>query len=197
LWFILQERCTRIPCPKWRNFDIHSEMIFASCLHAPIIHSLKSTLTEVYQLDEVGSTLISEKLSLAPASLIEAFILQSALIRLTPAIEQTAMAVNSLDALLSAPKTHRLLFENAYVRILESRIEPGESVPLHTHLWDSISVILQGSRFVGIDHEGNMIEEKLEVGIERLKGDTSDSTLYTYTNVGPDSYHSIAFEIKK
>lgn len=111
-------------------------MIFASCLHAPMIHSLKNTFTEVYRLDDTAAALISDKLSLAPTSLIEAFIAQSALVCLIPTTEHSATPINPLDALLSAPKTHRLLFENAYVRILESRLEPGESVPLHTHQWE-------------------------------------------------------------
>ncbi len=172
-------------------------MIFASFLHAPMIHSLESTLTQIYQLDEAASALISEMLSSAATALIEAFITQSALVRLTPPAEQSEVTLNPLDALLSAPKTHRLLFENAYVRVLESRIEPGESVPLHTHQWDSIYVILQGSRFIGIDQMGHAIEEEWEAGIERFAGDTPESTLYAYTNVGAQPFHSIAFEIKK
>lgn len=109
---------------------------------------LKTTLTHVYQLD----ALISDRLSSAPASLTEAFIAQSAPVCLTPATEQREMAINPLDAFTSAPETHQLFFENAYVRVLKSRIEPGESVPLHTHQWDGIYVILQGSRFSGINH---------------------------------------------
>jgi hypothetical protein len=172
-------------------------MIFASYLHAPMVHSLKSTLTQVYQLDEASCALISDKFSAAPVSLIEAFIAQSALVCLIPTTEQGEMSLNPLDALLSAPKTHRLLFENAYVRILESRIEPGQHVPLHTHQWDTIYVILQGSRLIGIDPAGHSIEEELKPGVERFDGDTSDSTLYAYTNIGTKPYHSIAFEIKK
>lgn len=172
-------------------------MFFASCLHAPMIHSLKSTLTRVYQLDETACALISEKLSYAPASLIEAFIAQSALVCLIPTSEQRDMTINPLDALLIAPKTHQVLFENAYVRVLESRIEPGESVPLHTHQWDSIYVILQGSRFSGIDLESHRIEEEWETGIERFDGDKADSRLYAYTNIGTQPFLSIVFEIKK
>jgi|SRR5579862_574613 len=162
-----------------------------------MIHSLKSILTQVYQLDEAACALISDKFSSAPASLIEAFIAQSALVCLIPSTEQSKMILNPLDALLSAPKTHRLLFENAYVRILESHIGPGENVPIHTHQWDTIYVILQGSRLIGIDPEGRAIEEESKAGVERFEGDTSDSTLYAYTNIGTKPYCSIAFEIKK
>ncbi len=159
--------------------------------------SLKNTLTQVYQLDEAASVLISDKLSSAPASLVEAFIAQSALVCLIPTTGQGEIIINPLDALLSAPQTHQLLFENASVRVLESTIEPGQSVPLHTHQWDSVYVILQGSCFIGVNEEGHRIEEELKPSIERFKGDAPDSPLYTYTNVGPKPFYSIVFEIKK
>jgi quercetin dioxygenase-like cupin family protein len=41
----------------------------------------------------------------------------------------------SLDALSAAPAQHRLLFENAHVRVLDTRIAPGERTPVHTHRW--------------------------------------------------------------
>jgi hypothetical protein len=172
-------------------------MIFASSLHAPMGHSLKTTLTQVYQLDEAACALISDKLASSQASLVETFIAQSASVCLTPTSQQRETVLNPQDALLCAPKTHRLLFENEYVRILESRIDPGESVPVHTHQWDSLYVIMQGSRFRGIDGKGNVIEEAWGVGVEQFKGDTPDCILYAYTNVGAQPFLSIAFEIKK
>ena len=42
---------------------------------------------------------------------------------------------DSLDALTAAPESHRLLFENDAVRVLETRIAPGETTLLHTHRW--------------------------------------------------------------
>jgi hypothetical protein len=35
----------------------------------------------------------------------------------------------SLDALIAAPGQHRLVFENAHVRVLDTRIGPGERTP--------------------------------------------------------------------
>jgi len=40
-----------------------------------------------------------------------------------------------LDALTTTPDFHRLLLENESVRMIETRVEPGETVPLHTHCW--------------------------------------------------------------
>ncbi|MBX9744707.1 MAG: methyltransferase domain-containing protein [Chlamydiales bacterium] len=177
------------------QFVAHKEKGLENGVH--LESSLKNTLTQVYQLDEAASAFISDKLSSAPASVVEAFIAQSTLVCLMPTTGEGEIVINPLDALLSAPKTHRLLFENASLRVLESRIEPGESVPPHTHQWDSVYVILQGSRFIGVNQEGHTIEEEWEPGVERFKGDAPDSSLYTYTNVSPKPFYSIAFEIKK
>ena len=36
-----------------------------------------------------------------------------------------------LDALTAAPQNHRLLFENETVRVLDTFVRPGQTVPLH------------------------------------------------------------------
>jgi hypothetical protein len=38
-----------------------------------------------------------------------------------------------LDALVAAPAHHTLLFENDVVRVLDTRIAPGNRTPVHTH----------------------------------------------------------------
>jgi hypothetical protein len=45
------------------------------------------------------------------------------------------------DALQAAPHSHRLLFENAFVRVLQVDLpKPGESVPMHHHRWPSLAI---------------------------------------------------------
>src|SRR5262245_11823712 len=39
---------------------------------------------------------------------------------------------DSLDAVLAAPSSHRVLFENEHTRVLEVTIAPGEREPEHT-----------------------------------------------------------------
>ena len=50
---------------------------------------------------------------------------------------------DSLDAMVAAPEHHELLLENQRVRVLDSRIKPGEIVPVHTHRWASVLVAQQ------------------------------------------------------
>lgn len=45
------------------------------------------------------------------------------------------------DAVQAAPKSHKVLFENALVRVLEVDVpKAGETVPMHHHRWPSLVV---------------------------------------------------------
>jgi hypothetical protein len=56
-----------------------------------------------------------------------------------------------LDALIAAPRHHTLLLENDRVRVLDTHIAPGDTVPLHTHRWPSVLHILSWSDFLRRD----------------------------------------------
>lgn len=45
-----------------------------------------------------------------------------------------------LDAVVAAPRNHRVLFENDHLRVLEVILEPGEEEPVHHHRWPSVFV---------------------------------------------------------
>lgn len=154
------------------------------------------TLATVYQLNNKACSYLSDKFASAPVSLIEQFIAHSSTIHLTPLSEQKLSHLNAQDALISAPDTHKLLFETPYVRILESRVEPGERVPLHVHQWDSIIITLQGARFVIEDCNGNVKEEEWLADVEHSKGDTAATVFSSYTNVDTQSFIALVFEIK-
>ena len=48
---------------------------------------------------------------------------------------------DGFDALQAAPKSHKLIFENAFVRVLEVDVPPaGQSVPMHHHRWPSLVI---------------------------------------------------------
>ncbi len=64
---------------------------------------------------------------------------------------------DSLDAVVAAPKHHKLVFENERVRILDTRIPAGDLVPVHTHRWPAVYYTIVPGEFVRRDGEGNVL----------------------------------------
>lgn len=64
---------------------------------------------------------------------------------------------DELDALTAAPDHHKLILENDSVRVLETRIPPGDRVPVHTHCWPSVLHVLSWSDFVRRDATGAVV----------------------------------------
>jgi len=65
---------------------------------------------------------------------------------------------------IAAPGHHKLMFENERVRILEVRIPPGETVPVHTHRWPSAIYVAKQSDFIRRDGEGNLLFDSRTAG---------------------------------
>lgn len=65
--------------------------------------------------------------------------------------------LDSLDAVIAAPKHHKVLLENERVRVLDTRIKSGDTVPVHTHRWSSVLHILSTSDFIRYDADGNAV----------------------------------------
>ena len=106
---------------------------------------------------------------------------------------------DSLDALTEAPESHRLLFENNAVRVLETRIAPGETTGLHTHRWPGTLYILSFSHFVRRDAEGTVLVDTREGGVLPEPGTAvwSDSLPpHTLENVDTADIHVIGVELK-
>ena len=63
----------------------------------------------------------------------------------------------------ATPLFHRLLLENDEVRVLETRIGPGE-VPVHTHCRLSVLTTLATAHFVRRDGEGAVLGDSRAAG---------------------------------
>src|ERR1039458_3986673 len=48
---------------------------------------------------------------------------------------------DGFDAVQAAPKSHKVVFLNAFVRVLEVSVSPGTTVPMHHHRWPSLLLI--------------------------------------------------------
>jgi hypothetical protein len=105
----------------------------------------------------------------------------------------------SLDALVAAPDSHRLLFENDAVRVLETRIAPGETTQLHTHRWPGILYVLSFGHFVRRDADGRVLVDTRDGGPLPQPGAAiwSDSLPpHTLANVDASEVHVIGVEVK-
>jgi mannose-6-phosphate isomerase-like protein (cupin superfamily) len=61
-----------------------------------------------------------------------------------------------LDAVVSAPKNHKILLENESVRVLEVTLAPGEVENLHHHQWPSVLYIQEAGDFIDYDGDGKV-----------------------------------------
>lgn len=105
---------------------------------------------------------------------------------------------DSLDALSAAPAQHRLLFENSFVRVLDTRIAPGERTPVHTHRWPASHYVRSWSDFVRRDAEGAVMLDTRTSGLrsapEILWGERLPP--HSLENVGSVPIHIISTEVK-
>ncbi len=62
-----------------------------------------------------------------------------------------------LDAVIAAPKNHKILLENNQVRVLEVTLAPGETEKVHHHRWPSVLYIQEAGDYIDYDEEGNII----------------------------------------
>lgn len=107
--------------------------------------------------------------------------------------------LDEFDALAAAPGYHRLAFEDDEVRVLETRIEPGHTVPMHTHVWPSVNYALAVSDFVRRDENGLVTMDSRLTGIPFKPGDSYRAApfpMHTLENVGHSAIHVITVEFK-
>ena len=103
-----------------------------------------------------------------------------------------------LDALVAAPRQHRVLLENEHVRVLETKISPGDTVPLHTHGWPAVHHVMCWSDFVRRDEHGAVQVDTrgkpaVAVGAALWSGPLGPHTL---ENVGHAELHVVSVEVK-
>jgi hypothetical protein len=69
-----------------------------------------------------------------------------------------------LDALVAAPRHHRLMYENERVRVLEVRIPRGNLVPVHAHRWPAVLHLQSWSEHLRRDQAGKLVFDSRESG---------------------------------
>jgi len=106
---------------------------------------------------------------------------------------------DSLDALVAAPDYHHLLLENERVRVLAVRIPQGHTVPVHTHRWPAVLVLITDGEFLRRDAEGAILFDTrtIEKKSSPLVPAWSEPfPPHSVENVGNTDIHVISVELK-
>jgi hypothetical protein len=113
----------------------------------------------------------------------------------------TDLDPGSLDALVAAPQHHRLVLENDTVRVLDTRIGPGETAPLHTHCWPSVLYVVATDHVVRRDADGSvLLDSRADDGEPAPVGSaiwTGPMSPHTVENVGESEIRLLNVEFKR
>ena len=111
-----------------------------------------------------------------------------------------------LDAVVAAPKHHKVIFENDRLRVLDVTLEPNDEEPLHHHRWPSVFVLdsIHGDVH-DIAPDGTQLPPSRDVmqAIEAWNGQSSlvvnmaPQPLGRVLNAGKQTVHGIRIEMKR
>jgi hypothetical protein len=96
-----------------------------------------------------------------------------------------------LDPLKVAGDTHKLLFENRLVRVLEVHVPPGKTEPMHQH-GNRVVVYLSDFNTRSTERGGQPQDHLRKSGQVRW----SDPIIHQVENIGKTEGHVISIELK-
>lgn len=100
----------------------------------------------------------------------------------------------TMDALVAAPGSHRVLLENDRVRVLEVVIEPGAREPEHTHQAPSVMIVDEPApiRY----YAGAELRFESEATARSQVSWLEPEGPHSVENIGDRRYHAIRIELK-
>ena len=96
-----------------------------------------------------------------------------------------------LDPLKVAADTHKLVFENPFVRVLETRVPPGKTEPWHRH-GRRVVVYLTDFNTRSTEQGGKPQDNLRKAGLARW----SEPVVHQVENIGTTEGHVISVELK-
>ncbi|MBS0575820.1 MAG: hypothetical protein JSS45_05270 [Proteobacteria bacterium] len=114
-------------------------------------------------------------------------------------LDSARPATHVFDAMCKAPDHHRLLLENGRVRVLDTRLAPGQRTPVHAHEWPAALYVLSWSDFVRYDPDGKVLLDSRTMAERPLAGSAlwgGPIGPHFVQNVGNAVLHILAVEIK-
>jgi len=102
----------------------------------------------------------------------------------------------TMDALIAAPASHRLLLENDQVRVLDVVIEAGAREPEHTHQAVSVMIVDEPARIRYYQGDALLFESQArsEPGV-RVRWMEPEGP-HSVENIDEHRYHAIRIELK-
>ncbi len=104
---------------------------------------------------------------------------------------------DSLDAVIAAPQHHKLILENERVRVLDTHIPVGDTVPVHTHRWPGVYYTIQSSHFIRRDQDGNVTFDSRTSPMRATANFLEYLPPHSVENVGDVEIHLISIELKQ
>ena len=104
----------------------------------------------------------------------------------------------NLDALIAAPEHHVLLLENDAVRVFDTSILPGHTVPLHTHCWPQTLYLISWSECIRRDAQGVVLMDSRTLPTPAVGSAFWSPALpaHTLENIGDSILRLISVELK-
>jgi len=99
--------------------------------------------------------------------------------------------ITAQDVVKVSPETHKVLFDNEHVRVLDVHAKPGEKVGMHSHPASTLYYLTDGK--LKITYPDGRIEERT------VKAGTavwSDAVTHAVENVGTNDFHEVHTELK-
>jgi uncharacterized protein YwbE len=103
-----------------------------------------------------------------------------------------APAAEELDPLKVAGDTHKLVLENAFVRVIESKVPAGKAEPKHSHPHGLTIALADYTVETKTFPDGKMTKQDRKVGGVVW----TDAMVHEVHNVGKTASHAIRIELK-
>jgi quercetin dioxygenase-like cupin family protein len=119
------------------------------------------------------------------------FLGAAAIVIAATAFARTQKGDDALDPVRVAPDTHKIAFENAFVRVLDVHVPAGKVEPRHRHP-HGLSVYFS-------DWEAQVTVDGRAPQVNQRKAGTfawSDAVAHTVQNVGKSDGHVLRIELK-
>ena len=107
--------------------------------------------------------------------------------------------IEAVDAMVAAPDHHEIILENDRVRVLDTRLGPGERTPIHSHRWPSTLYVMSWSDFLRRDVLGEVLVDSRTWTNQPAPGEALWSpplVPHSVENVGECELRIIAVELK-